>query len=110
MATITKFEDLEVWQLARELCKEVYSLTFIEPIKSDYRLRDQMRAEFNKINSSPFIRIGKIMQKVFKGHKFAAVLPELSEDFEIKLYNDTKEISNSGTKGPFVLIAVCEKQ
>lgn len=43
MATITRFEDLEVWQLARELSKEVYELTFIEPIKSDYRLKDQMR-------------------------------------------------------------------
>jgi four helix bundle protein len=43
MATITKFEDLEVWQLARELSKEIYSFTFIEPIKSDFRLKDQMR-------------------------------------------------------------------
>lgn len=43
MATITKFEDLEVWQLARELSKQVYPLTFIEPIKSDYRIKDQMR-------------------------------------------------------------------
>ncbi len=43
MATITRFEDLEVWKLARELSKEIYSLTFIEPIKSDFRLKDQMR-------------------------------------------------------------------
>ena len=43
MPTITKFEDLEVWQLARELSKEVYPLTFIEPIKNDYRIKDQMR-------------------------------------------------------------------
>jgi four helix bundle protein len=43
MATITRFEDLEVWQLARDLCNQVYPLTFIEPIKSDYRLKDQMR-------------------------------------------------------------------
>ena len=43
MATIQRFEDMEVWQLARELSKKIYSLTFIEPIRSDYRLRDQMR-------------------------------------------------------------------
>ena len=42
MATITRFEDLEIWQLARELSKEVYELTFVEPIKSDFRLKDQM--------------------------------------------------------------------
>ena len=49
MATITKFEDLEVWQLARELSKEIYSLTFIEPIKSDFRLKDQMRGSSGSI-------------------------------------------------------------
>ncbi len=49
MATITRFEDLEIWQLARELSKEIYALTFIEPIKSDYRLRDQMRGSSGSI-------------------------------------------------------------
>jgi four helix bundle protein len=49
MATITKFEDLEVWQLARELSKEIYSLTFIEPIKSDFRLKDQMRGSSGSV-------------------------------------------------------------
>ncbi len=49
MATITRFEDLEIWQLARELSKEVYSLTFIEPIKSDFRLKDQMRGSSGSI-------------------------------------------------------------
>lgn len=49
MATITKFEDLEIWQLARELSKEIYSLTFIEPIKSDFRLKDQMRGSSGSI-------------------------------------------------------------
>ena len=49
MATITKFEDLEIWQLARDLSKEVYSLTFIEPIKSDYRLKDQMRGSSGSV-------------------------------------------------------------
>lgn len=49
MATITKFEDLEVWQLSRLLSKEIYSLTFIEPIKSDFRLKDQLRGSSGSI-------------------------------------------------------------
>jgi len=49
MATITKFEDLEIWLLSRELSKDIYSLTFIEPIKSDFRLRDQMRGSSGSI-------------------------------------------------------------
>ena len=35
--------------MARELSKEIYALTFIEPIKSDYRLRDQMRGSSGSI-------------------------------------------------------------
>ena len=49
MATITSFEDLEIWQLARALSKKIYQLTFTEPIKSDYRLKDQMRGSAGSI-------------------------------------------------------------
>lgn len=49
MATITRFEELEIWQLARALSKRIYQLTFTEPIKSDYRLRDQMRGSCGSI-------------------------------------------------------------
>jgi hypothetical protein len=38
MATITRFEDLEIWQLARNLSKKVYALTYKEPLASDFRL------------------------------------------------------------------------
>ncbi len=49
MATISKFEELEIWQLSRALSKEIYSLTLIEPIKSDYRLKDQMRGSSGSV-------------------------------------------------------------
>ena len=43
MATIQRFEDLEIWQLARELCKKIYPLSFGEPISKDFRFKDQIR-------------------------------------------------------------------
>jgi four helix bundle protein len=43
MATIQKFEDLKVWQKARALSNNIYPLTFKEPIRSDYRFKDQIR-------------------------------------------------------------------
>ena len=49
MATITKFEDLEIWQLARTLSKKVYALTFKEPLATDFRLKDQMRGSCGSI-------------------------------------------------------------
>ena len=41
---IEHFEDLEIWQDARVLCKFVYTLTSVEPFLKDYRFRDQIRA------------------------------------------------------------------
>lgn len=49
MATITKFEDLEVWKLARLLSQSIYPLTFTDPVKNDYRLKDQMRGSAGSI-------------------------------------------------------------
>jgi len=45
MATIQRFEDLEIWQKARVLANEVYELTFKDPILHYYRIRDRMGAQ-----------------------------------------------------------------
>jgi four helix bundle protein len=41
---IKKFEDLEIWQEARELCKFVFLITSNKPFCNDFRFRDQIRA------------------------------------------------------------------
>lgn len=38
------FEDLEIWQDARELCKLIFGITMQEPFCNDFRFRDQIRA------------------------------------------------------------------
>lgn len=48
MATIQKFEDLEIWQKP-VLKSKIYPLTFKEPIASDFRLKDQMRGSCGSI-------------------------------------------------------------
>ncbi len=73
------------------------------------KLKDQFRNELYKINSNPFIRFGKKIQKFFKRYKPSALLPEQEEDFEIIPYNDINALTAQSKKGPFVLIAVCEK-
>jgi len=42
MATWNSFEEIEVWQLAREFNKEVYKLITETELKTDYRLKDQI--------------------------------------------------------------------
>lgn len=43
MATITRFEDLEIWKLARTLCKKIYDLTLQQEFKKNFALVDQIR-------------------------------------------------------------------
>ena len=49
MATMQKFEDLKVWQKARELSQKIYPLTFIEPICSYFGFNDQIRGTLGSI-------------------------------------------------------------
>ncbi len=49
MATITKFEDFEVWKKARILASKTYALSFQEPLSKDFRLKDQMRGSSGSI-------------------------------------------------------------
>ena len=49
MATIQKFEDLEIWQLARQLCQKIYPLIFQEPVSKDNRFRNQIRGTSGSI-------------------------------------------------------------
>lgn len=49
MATINCFEELEIWQLARKLSASIYPLTFVSPIATDYRFKDQLRGTCGSI-------------------------------------------------------------
>jgi hypothetical protein len=49
MSTIQKFEDLECWQLARELNKLVFEYTLKNPFNKDFRFRDQIKAAAGSI-------------------------------------------------------------
>ena len=46
---ITRFEDLEIWQEERELCKVVYKITSTGPFSKDYKFRDQIRASAGSV-------------------------------------------------------------
>jgi len=43
MATVTKFEDLDVWKLAREIVNEIYAVSNKDGFNNDYALRNQVR-------------------------------------------------------------------
>ena len=43
MATVTRFEDLEVWQMARKFAAAIYQLTLLEKFSREYKLKDQIK-------------------------------------------------------------------
>jgi len=43
MATFKKFEDIEAWQRAREITRQVYMLSNVDRFSRDFGLRDQIR-------------------------------------------------------------------
>lgn len=46
---IQRFEDLEVWNEARNLCSIVFQITTREPFCNDYKFRDQVRASSGSV-------------------------------------------------------------
>jgi four helix bundle protein len=52
MATIERFEDLDVWKRSRSLANLIYDLTEGEIFKSDFVLRDQIRRAVVSVTSN----------------------------------------------------------
>ena len=58
MATWTQFEDLQIWQSARALSKEIYRITSSGDFSKDYRFCSQIRAA-----------VGSIMDNIAEGYE-----------------------------------------
>ena len=43
MATIRKFEDLDIWQLARDICRQIKTYVEKEKFLKDFTLKDQIK-------------------------------------------------------------------
>src|SRR5690606_17159509 len=49
MATIEKFEDLDIWKEARQLSKIIIDLSKNTELKTDYRLKDQIKGSSGSV-------------------------------------------------------------
>lgn len=56
MATITRFEDLEIWKEARNLSQKIILLSRNTDLKNDFRFKDQIKAS-----------IGSVMDNIAEG-------------------------------------------
>ncbi|TDW50044.1 four helix bundle protein [Flavobacterium sp. 270] len=49
MATITRFEDLEIWKEARRLAKEIHLIAVQTELRSDLRFKNQIKASSDSV-------------------------------------------------------------
>lgn len=49
MSKVERFEDLKVWQVARELCKEIHKLTIKDTFSKDFKLIGQIKGASGSI-------------------------------------------------------------
>lgn len=73
------------------------------------RIKMEIRGDLNRLFSNPFIRAGRWIQAILRGHKQSPILKETIDDFEITSYATPQDCERLGTGGPFVLLAVAEK-
>lgn len=84
MATIKRFEDLEIWQLAREICKFVEELIQTTELKQNYTLRNQMEASSGSIMDNIAEGFGRDGNKEF--HHFLSIAKGSSEELRSQSY------------------------
>jgi four helix bundle protein len=122
---ITRFEDLEIWKEARELCKVVYEITSNSPFSMDFKFRDQMRASsgsamdniaegFNREGNKEFYQFlyvslgstGEVRSQSYRAYdckyinesKFNELL-ERTDSLGRKTFNLIRHLKNSDIKG-----------
>lgn len=120
-----RFEDLEIWQEARDLCKMVYEITSEEPFSHDYKFRDQIRASagsamdniaegFNRGGNKEFYQFlsvslgstGEVRSQSYRANDVNYInkehlndLLERTESLGRKTYNLMEHLRNSDMKG-----------
>ena len=110
MAAVRDFEELSIFQKARELSKKIYPVTNREGFKSDYRFVQQIRAAagsimdntaegFERTGNKEFLNFlyiakgscGEVRSQLIRANDIGYLTPEVYEE----LYSDCRKLSAS---------------
>lgn len=122
---IKRFEDLEIWQEARKLCKIVFEITSTGAFSSDFKLRDQIRASsgssmdniaegFDRGGNKEFYQFlsisrgstGEVRSQSYRAFDFKYISNEMldemlerTDSLSRKIYNLMQHLKRSEIKG-----------
>ncbi len=95
MATIKRFEDLEVWIDAREFTKVIYHITTNEGLNKDYAFKDQIRRASISIMNNIAEGFGRYSNKDFRRFLDIATASNLEVKSMLYLGSDLEYIPES---------------
>lgn len=84
MATAQKFEDLEIWQIARELALRIFKLTQTGKLSKDFELKNQMNASSGSIMDNIAEGFGRASRLEFV--QFLSVANGSADELKSQLY------------------------
>jgi four helix bundle protein len=95
MAKISSFEELKVWQLARVLAKDIYTLTRVGSFSKDFGLRDQINRSAGSVMDNIAEGFERSGNKEFS--QFLAISKGSCGEVRSQLYraNDRKHINDA---------------
>jgi four helix bundle protein len=110
---IDRFEDLEIWQEARKVCKYIFELTQKDPFCNDYKLKDQIKSSsgsimdniaegFERGGNKEFIQFlsiakgscGECRSQSYRAHDYSYINKEVLDELVLSTTRLSKKISN----------------
>ena len=93
MSTWKSFEEIEVWQLARNFCQDIFNIIQYDGLKTDFALKDQVNRSSGSIMDNIAEGFGRTGTREFIN--FLSIAKGSSEESRSQLYRifDRKYIS-----------------